>query len=72
MLRRHARLDEAGEAVLRDARLAGLVSARGEHRALRVARTIADLRGADRVGTQDLRAALVLRTNGDVTGERAA
>jgi magnesium chelatase family protein len=72
MLRRHARLDEAGEAVLRDARLAGLVSARGEHRALRVARTIADLRGADRVGTQDLRAALALRTNGDVTAERAA
>lgn len=39
----------------------GLLSVRGEHRALRVARTIADLRGARRVSARDLGAALALR-----------
>jgi magnesium chelatase family protein len=72
MLRRHVRLDEAGEAVLRDAGGAGLLSGRGEHRAMRVARTIADLRGAPAVAARDLRAALALRADAGLDGVRAA
>ncbi|HEX6674676.1 MAG TPA: YifB family Mg chelatase-like AAA ATPase [Actinomycetes bacterium] len=37
------------------------LTARGFHRALRVARTVADLAGADRVGEDDVREALSLR-----------
>jgi magnesium chelatase family protein len=72
MLGRHARLDERGERMLRGARAAGLLSARGEHRVLRVARTIADLDGSERVRACDLGAALALRTDPSVAGNRAA
>jgi magnesium chelatase family protein len=60
-LREHVRLDRKGEDMLLTAREHGLLSARGEHRALRVARTIADLRGGERVRARDLGAALALR-----------
>jgi magnesium chelatase family protein len=63
MLREHARLDARGEEMMRAARERGLLSVRGEHRALRVARTIADLRGARRVHARDVGAALALRQN---------
>jgi magnesium chelatase family protein len=43
---------------------AGLLSARGRHRVLRVARTIADLRQADRVSQADMLSALGLRQRG--------
>jgi magnesium chelatase family protein len=62
LLRRYARLDGKGEDMMLAARERGLLSARGEHRALRVARTITDLRGGDRVLACDLGAALALRT----------
>jgi magnesium chelatase family protein len=72
MLGRHARLDERGQEMLRMARRGGLLSARGEHRVLRVARTIADLDGSERVRAADLGAALALRADSTLAGSRAA
>jgi magnesium chelatase family protein len=72
MLHRYARLDERGQELLRKAREAGMLSARGETRVLRVARTIADLNASERVRAQDLGAALALRTEPTVAGNRAA
>lgn len=71
-LRKHVRLDEKGEAMLRDARERGMLSARGQHRALRVARTIADLNASARVRPVDLGAAIALRADAALTGSRAA
>ena len=62
VLREHVRLDEKGEEMMRTAHERGLLSVRGEHRTLRVARTIADLRGGERVSARDLGAALALRS----------
>ena len=49
MLARHVRLEEHAEELLRKNHERGLLSARGQHRVLRVARTIADLNGSERV-----------------------
>ncbi len=57
-LRRHAALDDAGDRALRTAYEAGRISARGHHRVLRVARTLADLAGRDRITHADVCAAL--------------
>ncbi len=62
-------LDTRGERVLREARARGELTARGEHRTLSVARTIADLAGRARVRESDLVAALALR--GAAPGARA-
>jgi magnesium chelatase family protein len=59
MLRRHIRLDDHGEQMM--AGTGGLLSARGQHRALRVARTIADLQGRERVEAKHISKALMLR-----------
>jgi magnesium chelatase family protein len=72
MLQRHARLEEKGEEMLRSAREQGLLSARGQHRVLRVARTIADLGGSERVRGRDIGAALALRPQDGLQGSRAA
>jgi magnesium chelatase family protein len=72
LLQRHARLGERGSELMRRARESGLLSARGEHRVLRVARTIADLNGSERVRTRDVGAALALRTDATPAGSRAA
>ena len=56
-----ARPDSAGLALLRDAADAMRLSARGYHRVLRVARTLADLDGADKVGRVHLAEALSYR-----------
>jgi magnesium chelatase family protein len=56
-----ARPDGAGLALLRDAADAMHLSARGYHRVLRVARTLADLDGADTVGRVHLAEALSYR-----------
>ena len=65
------RLDERGEEMLGLAQSHMLLSARGTHRALRVARTVADLAGADRVRSEDLAVALALRPE-PATAARAA
>src|SRR4051812_46303983 len=58
LVRRHVRLEEETAALLRRAYERGRLSARGHHRVLKVARTIADLAGRDAVGLDDVRAAL--------------
>ena len=60
-----ARPDSAGLALLRDAADAMRLSARGYHRVLRVARTLADLDGADNVGRVHLAEALSYRALSD-------
>jgi magnesium chelatase family protein len=72
LLGRHARLEERGLEMMRRAREQGLLSARGEHRVLRVARTIADLHGSRRVRARDLGTALALRPEATFAGSRAA
>lgn len=72
LLARHARLDERGEQMLSMARQRGLLSARGEHRVLKVARTIADLGASERVRACDVGAALALRPDVVLSGSRVA
>jgi magnesium chelatase family protein len=60
-----AKPDASGLALLRDAADAMRLSARGYHRVLRVARTLADLDGADKVGRLHLAEALSYRTLAD-------
>jgi magnesium chelatase family protein len=69
-LRAAAVLDHHGDRLLSRAYETGQISARGHHRVLRVARTIADLAGRDRVAAQDVAQALGLRM--DDTTETAA
>jgi magnesium chelatase family protein len=57
----HAHLHADGERELRRAYATGLLSARGRHRVLRVARTVADLAAHDRVTREDVLTALSLR-----------
>jgi magnesium chelatase family protein len=61
LLEEIARPDAAGLALLRDAADAMRLSARGYHRVLRVARTLADLDGAEKVGRVHLAEALSYR-----------
>jgi magnesium chelatase family protein len=72
MLQRYVRLDGRGEAMVLRARESGLLSARGQHRVLRVARTIADLNGSERVRARDVGGALALRPETGLIGNRAA
>ena len=60
-LREHAALDAAGTRLIADAVDRGGMSARGVHRALRVARTIADLAGEERISALRLAEALQYR-----------
>jgi magnesium chelatase family protein len=55
--------DAAGRALLADAAAAMRLSARGYHRVLKVARTIADLDGADRIARAHLAEALAFRAS---------
>jgi magnesium chelatase family protein len=66
---RYACLDAGAERVLTRAYAGGTLSARGRHRVIRVARTVADLDGRDRVSSQDVLTALSLRQRG--AGEEA-
>jgi magnesium chelatase family protein len=72
MLRRHARLDQQAEELLQKNQERGLLSARGQHRMLRVARTIADLNGSERVRARDVGSALAMRSEAQHAGSRAA
>jgi magnesium chelatase family protein len=58
-------LDKAGLALIRDAADAMRLSARGYHRVLRVARTLADLDGTEKVGRVHLAEALSYRALAD-------
>ena len=60
-VQRLAGLSDGAECELGRAYAAGLLSARGRHRVLRVARTIADLAGRERVSRSDVLTALGLR-----------
>src|SRR6266436_1373181 len=60
-----ARLDTASLALIHDAADAMRLTARGYHRVLRVARTLADLDGADKVGRVHLAEALSYRALAD-------
>jgi magnesium chelatase family protein len=60
-----ARLDASGLALLREAADAMQLSARGYHRVLRVARTLADLDGAEKVARIHLAEALSYRALAD-------
>ncbi len=71
-LERCARLDEGGRGMLEAAHARGTLSARGQHRTLRVARTIADLNGRNRISRRDVGVALTLRPETDLRGGRAA
>jgi magnesium chelatase family protein len=71
MLKEHTKLDEQGERMLGRAREIGLLSARGEHRVLRVARTMADLDASERVRARDIGGALGLRTGALARGRGA-
>jgi magnesium chelatase family protein len=72
MIERHVRLDERGQRMLTEAQARGALSARGQHRTLRVARTIADLSGCERVRMRDLGVALSLRPETGLRSSRAA
>jgi magnesium chelatase family protein len=71
LLSKHARLGDKGCEMIRGARASGLLSARGEHRVLRVARTIADLDGSERVRARDIGAAIALRAEPSLAASRA-
>ncbi|HEY1521439.1 MAG TPA: YifB family Mg chelatase-like AAA ATPase [Solirubrobacteraceae bacterium] len=60
-LTRHAQLDSAAERVLARAYAVGALSARGRHRVVRVARTIADLAASQQVREEHVLTALSLR-----------
>ena len=60
-----AKLDSAGLTLIRDAADAMRLSARGYHRVLRVARTLADLDGAETIGRVHLAEALSYRALAD-------
>jgi magnesium chelatase family protein len=61
-LRRYCRLDRPSEELLRSAMARLGLSARAFHRVLKVARTIADLAGADDIGEPHLGEAIQYRT----------
>jgi magnesium chelatase family protein len=72
LARRHVRLEEAAEQVLGQAYVVGALSARGRHRVLRVAQTIADLDGHEPVTQADVLTALSLRQRSAAEGALAA
>ena len=72
LVRQLVRADGAAEATLRTAYEKGTLSARGHQRILRVARTIADLDGSDRVRAHHVGQALTLRQDRVLDGALAA
>jgi magnesium chelatase family protein len=72
MLRAYVPLDRACEEMLAGAHEQGVLSVRGAHRALRVARTIADLAGHPNVDVRHLADALAARPETCLSWRRAA
>jgi len=60
-IRKFCKLDEAGESLIKAAMSQLQLSARGYHRVLKLARTIADLAGSDAIETTHLAEALQYR-----------
>jgi magnesium chelatase family protein len=71
-VRRHVRLESGAEDALAQAYTSGALSARGRHRVLRVARTIADLEHHERVTRGDVLTALAMRQRTGAAAELAA
>ena len=71
MLETVAQPDSQGLKLLRDASESMRLSARGYHRVLRVARTLADLDGAEKIGRLHLAEALSYRALAIVTDVEA-
>ncbi len=65
LLERFVRLEEGAVHVLARAYGTGTLSARGRHRVIRVAQTLADLSSRDRVSSDDVLRALALRQRAD-------
>ena len=63
-LARHARLDAAGAKVLADGHAGLGLSGRGWNRVLKVARTLADLEGLERISADNVDVALTMRRRG--------
>ncbi|MGZ5827418.1 MAG: magnesium chelatase subunit ChlI family protein, partial [Xanthobacteraceae bacterium] len=63
--------DNAGLTLIRDAADVMRLTARGYHRVLRVARTLADLDGAEKVGRVHIAEALSYRAAADEAREAA-
>lgn len=61
LIQAKVRVQEDAQATLGTAYMTGSLSARGRHRVVRVAQTIADLDGRDRISHQDVMTALGLR-----------
>jgi magnesium chelatase family protein len=71
MLRTYVELDEGAQRMM-DAARHGLLSARGQHRVLRVARTLADLGGSRRTTRAHLAEAISLRSHEQLDAARCA
>jgi magnesium chelatase family protein len=72
MLRRHVALDESGVQTLRQVQEQDVLSARGQHRLLRVARTVADLEASRHTGRKHLAEALGWRPEAALESRRVA
>jgi len=72
LIRSHLAASAAARQLLGAAYDAGSFSARGHDRVLRVARTIADLDGRERVETDDVMQAIAFRTDDELRGAAAA
>jgi magnesium chelatase family protein len=72
LIRRHVRLGERADTMLRVAQERHLLSARGVHRMLRVARTVADLADSEHVRPEHVAAALAFRPEVGLASRRAA
>jgi magnesium chelatase family protein len=68
----HVKLGAGCEQMVTDACRRGLLSTRGAHRVVKVARTLADLAGSAEVRLRDVGAALALRVEAQTEGTRAA
>ena len=62
MIHRYCRLDEEASTLMRDAFESLGLSARGHDRVLRVARTIADLDGEERISADHIAEAIMYRS----------